>query len=258
MLAASAQSGYHSEHQLSWQSLYDSAWQHPGVAFICGGLLTFCVLLFRARRRSGSAPAQPGGRLWALLFLLLQIEILLDAALTGALSPLASGSGAATFAATLFVILGDLRYFYLFERQLVRAHRPGPGLGPWDRTWAALRVALPISLLLPAATGVAARLFPEHVSGNRLFLGYEIGFLLLASAHAWLRRSGHGLTMECTSYVRRLYLFELVQYALWVISDALIITGHDLGWGLRMLPNLLYYAAFVPVAVFTAPPQAQP
>lgn len=230
-------------HSDLWERLYQSPWQHPGVAFFGGAVLTLCALL--PRRRG------PGvkGRRWALLFLILQIEILLDAALTGALSPVASGSTAALAVGTLFVVLGDLRYFYLFERQLAR---------PQERPWSALRVALPLSLLLPTATGIAARLFPERLSGNRLFLGYEVGFLLLASLHLWLRRLGHTMTIRRRAYALRLFFFELVQYALWVLADVLIVTGHDLGWALRIAPNLLYYAAFVPVAISTAPPEAQP
>lgn len=240
-----------------WQSLYESPWQHPGVAFICGGLLTFCALVARTR---GPARSPRAGKPWALLFLILQLEILLDAALTGALSPLPSGSFAATLVAGVFVVLGDLRYFYLFERQLDSVHEIRPKLESENQgsPWVALRRALPISLLLPLAATVATHLFPAQVSGSRMFLGYEVGFLGLASAHAWRRLHGQNPTGERIRYVRRLFFFELAQYALWALSDLLILTGHDLGWALRTVPNLLYYAAFVPVAVLTAPPQARP
>lgn len=228
-------------HADIWERLYQSPWQHPGVAFLGGAALTLCALLPR--------PGPGARRRWALLFLILQIEILLDAALTGALSPIASGSTTALAVGTLFVVLGDLRYFYLFERQLAR---------PQQSPWRALQVALPLSLLLPTATGIAVRLFPQQLSGNRLFLGYEVGFLILVSMHLRLRRLGHTMTSSRRAYALRLFFFELAQYALWVLADVLIVAGHDLGWALRMVPNLLYYAAFVPVAIFTAPPEAQP
>ena len=42
--------------------------------------------------------------------------------------------------------------------------------------------------------------------------------------------------------------YVAVYYALWGIADALILAGFDAGWGLRVLPNQLYYSFWVPVA----------
>lgn len=65
---------------------------------------------------------------------------------------------------------------------------------------------------------------------------------------------------EATPEVRRWALaltgFVLGQYALWVAADLLILAGADLGFGLRLLPNALYYAAFLPF-VYAAAPAAE-
>jgi hypothetical protein len=46
----------------------------------------------------------------------------------------------------------------------------------------------------------------------------------------------------------------MVYYTLWGTADAVILaTGSDVGFGLRVLPNLLYYGGFVAAVVWLAP-----
>jgi len=35
-------------------------------------------------------------------------------------------------------------------------------------------------------------------------------------------------------------------YALWAAADLLIVAGFDAGWAVRLVPNQLYYAWYVP------------
>jgi hypothetical protein len=184
------------------------------------------------------------------MFLLLQMEIVLDAWMTGAYSPLLSNGIAARNAAIAFVILGDLRFFYLVERQRGAVVR-------------ALAFALPVSLIVPVTTGVLQTTDPLRFSGNRLYLVYEVALLVLAFAFGRARRPEDEGRRR---YVRRLLWVEAVQYVAWVAADALIVYGRgsslvselsDLGWLLRMVPNAIYYAAFVPIATWATPAEAR-
>src|SRR5262245_46677371 len=115
-----------------FQKIYDSAWHHPGLCWIAGAPLLLLVAARLLRAREGDQ------RLFAALLVVFQIEIVLDAWLTGVFTPL-TGT-AATAAAIAFVILGDLRFFLLLERW---GRERQPGLGG-----AAAR-ALGLSLLVP-------------------------------------------------------------------------------------------------------------
>lgn len=218
-----------------FRTIYESPWQHPGLAFLLGGLGILLVVALRPFH------ARSPRRAWALLFSLLQAEILLDAALTGALSPLAPSSFAATAASILFVVLGDLRYFYLVERQRAQADTP---------RLTTLVAALGFALIVPVASGAAKHLSPEFFVGTRLFLSYEVALLFLLVVHFKMRSRGR--------FARRLFAFEFVQYFLWATADVLILCGIDAGFALRIAPNVLYYVGFAPFAILAAADEARP
>jgi hypothetical protein len=45
--------------------------------------------------------------------------------------------------------------------------------------------------------------------------------------------------------------YVAVYYALWALADVLILVGRlDAGWGLRVIPNQLYYALYLPFVYF--------
>lgn len=207
-----------------FETTYQSAWQQPGIAFLGAVPLVVLALLGFTHR-------------FALLFVVLELEILLDAWLTGGLSPLSPAH--ATLAISLFVVLGDLRWFYLVERQVHAARK---------RAWL---TAVPLALVLPFCVGLAHELAPERFSGTLFFLVYETLFVGWALCVARLRLGR--LDGERARFVRRLTALVVVQYALWATSDALILLHRDLGWLLRLVPNALYYVAFVPVATMRVP-----
>ena len=48
--------------------------------------------------------------------------------------------------------------------------------------------------------------------------------------------------------------FVLLYYGLWAASDVVILaTGADVGFGLRVVPNLLYYGGFFAALAWLAP-----
>jgi hypothetical protein len=49
-------------------------------------------------------------------------------------------------------------------------------------------------------------------------------------------------------YLRAVLGFVAGYYVLWTTADVLVLRGFEWGWGLRVVPNLLYYGAFVPFA----------
>lgn len=217
-----------------FRTIYESPWQHPGLAFLLGGLGILLVVALRPFH------ARPSRRDWALLFSLLQAEILLDAALTGALSPIVPGSFSATAFPVLFVILGDLRYFYLVERQ--RADASTSRLATFGS-------ALVFALIVPIASGLWQQLWPQFFVGTRLFLSYEVALLFLLVVHFVTRQRG--------PFARRLFMFEFAQYFLWATADVLILCGIDAGYGLRIVPNIFYYVGFAPFAILAAADEAR-
>ncbi len=215
---------------LSWAALWQSPWQHPGVAYLFGGLSSLLFVVLGYWRRSD-----------AWLFAVLQAEILLDATFTGGLSSLPPEGFWATIAAIFFVILGDLRYFYLIERQVDGDETAAP-----NSRWRAFLCGLLWALGIPLLTGIGQLLAPRYLYGNRLYFVYEVALLAVLLGHFAYRR--RRLLPHSVPYARRLLALQLTQYALWALADAVILFGQDFGWALRLFPNFLYYAVFAPFA----------
>jgi hypothetical protein len=212
-----------------FQALYDSGWHHP-LACLVATLLSLVALAVRR-------PA-----LWKLA-LVLQLEIALDALLTGAWSPLEMSAAPAQLLAVLFVLVGDWRWYFLLLRQgLPRAPAAG--------------AALAASMMVPVLAFVARAALPRLLGSTRaLLLLYEVLFALVAlTAIVLIRRGADGPVKR---YLLRLAIFELAQYGGWAIADALIVGVGDVGYLVRVVPSLLYYAAFVPFAWLSAPREAR-
>lgn len=217
-----------------FEHFYSSFWHHPLVCWVAAAAVS--PLLAQRRARLGLLP------------LVLLIEIMLDAWFTGAWSPLANDAPLSALLAILFVIAGDWRFFYLLVRQRLakqRSRKP------------AVALAIMLALIVPVVALAAQSALRERLpSARHLFLVYESCFTVLAViALVWVRRA---LT---DGPVRRwltwLCLFEIVQYAGWAAADVVIFTAGDLGYLLRIFPNIMYYAAFVPFAFLTAPLEAR-
>ncbi len=213
-----------------------------------------------------AAPCDPAravvpqaARFVSLATLVFTFQTMLDPIATGPLLKSAAlrDTLAASLVPFLFVYLGDLRVL-LVARAVMRPAEP------FGRT---LGFAAGASTIVPIATGVLFRLhrviWPD-ADGQWMWMIYEAGFLVLSvvAVRVWLpreRASGDGSDSEGRAFVTSLFGYSAAYYALWLAADVLIvIAGLDLGWAIRMLPNQLYYAFWVPFVYarfFSGPPR---
>jgi hypothetical protein len=224
-----------------FESLYQSAWQHPGIAFIAASSF---LLLFASRRSFLSG--------WTAIFL---FEIVADAFVTGKLSPVAHGSELEKTLGITFVILGDFRYFLLVSAYAVARAAPR-GLGP-PSAWFYAAI---FAFIVPVASVAPQKTWADVFSNTRhVFLLYEAMFFAFAVALRFsvLPRRLATLDASLRGWLLRVTTFEIVQYGLWITADVIILAGVDAGYLLRIVPNALYYGAFVPFVFLTAPGAAK-
>jgi len=226
----------------SWEALYRSDLQGTWALLVVPALfLVYAALAGRAR---ADASSRPDAR-WLLAYsVVFAVETLVDPLATGPLvRALGLGPGAASAVGFLFVWLGDFRVLLLVFA-LARARRHA-----WLR-------AVVASLLVPALDlalyhGLLRALWPE-LPGQTLWLIHEVGFCALALALCiWgVPRLTPPEPLGHRRFLRGALLYAALYYALWAKSDLLILAGVDAGWGLRILPNQLYYACWVPFVFF--------
>jgi hypothetical protein len=210
--------------------LYDSGFHHPFVAYVAG-----LALLFALARR---LPFLHG------FLVVFSVAILADATVTGAWSPVGSESPLYTPLSVLFVILGDLRYFLLVERYALPSR---PFAGVFSR-------ALAVSLLVPVATVLLREIVPAMGSPRVLFLVYELMLFTLVFAYSRMRlRPTAAIGEPYRRFLSRVSAFVLVQYAGWATADVILLSGAEVGHLVRIAPNVLYYALFLPFVLVTAP-----
>ena len=216
-----------------FETFYNGPIQHPVFLWIAAGLaLGLCLA------RHG---LQPSMRRYCALLGLLSI---LDAWLTsahifglGALPPALAG-----IVPLFFVLAGDFRYLLVVG--------VGTADGRLELRRRSVLGALALTVVVPLLTQIVLRALPETMSGARvMFLIYELSFtgltLALLRWHPSARSRG---------WIRSLSWFVVLYYGLWAAADLLILgTGSDLGYLLRMLPNLLYYGGLIAVIGLSAP-----
>lgn len=173
-------------------------------------------------------------------------EIAADATLTGALSPIPKGASYGTPVSVAFVILGDFRYFVLVERFAARGRSRAVTFGA-AAAWAFLVPVIAFALR-NAVPSLAA---PPRVT----WLTYEGLFLVLALAlrFALVPRRAAAAPPEVRRWLLEITAFEIAQYALWALSDVLILSGVEAGFLLRFVPNAMYYVLFLPFVLWRAP-----
>jgi len=203
----------------SWHELYDSAAQQPWALLAA----TFAFGVWRLAAPPPGPGALPGARPlvigWSLFF---GLETLLDPLATGPLASALGSAPASTVLGVAFVLLGDLRIWWL-------VFRISSGPRGLPRALAAT-VAVPI-----AAWAITTALAP--LPDQALWLVHESLFVALAVAVS-RRLAG--------SFERSVLAYAAVYYALWAACDVLILAGVDAGWLLRWAPNQLYYGFTVP------------
>ncbi|MBL8682113.1 MAG: hypothetical protein JNK05_23300 [Myxococcales bacterium] len=224
-----------------WRQIYESSWHHP-VSFIAINALVLGAVVF----------SKSALRAFLLVF---TAEILLDATLTAKGAPIPASWG--PYIGIPFVILGDARALILVERirRLQRASE-------WksDRPTRATLAGLAMAFVVPVLQTVLLKSMPAVFADSRkLFLAYEVLFFVGWSAYFALvvRPSLARIEPSLARWARAIYLFVAAQYALWATSDVSILQGLDAGYALRLVPNTLYYALFLPFVWRSAPPEVR-
>ena len=91
---------------------------------------------------------------------------------------------------------------------------------------------------MPVLSGVIQKSLPiEWQLPRVLYLVYEVLFLVVLVVFN-MRNS--------LSSVRKLSLYVGLYYAFWVLADIVILAWNwDVGFAIRVIPNLLYYSGFM-------------
>jgi hypothetical protein len=224
---------------VSWQAFYQSNVQQLTMLLPVPALW-LVVFLARGRFRED---AFPGARLLRLYVVVFCLETILDPIATGPLvRALGLSEPAATAVMLSFVLLGDFRVYLL-----VAFFSRGDGaLRPALREAALWTLAVPVFAgLANAALGAVIADLPDQV----LWLIYEVAFVAVAAWLGW-----HGVPARIPDRhdprrraLSRVLAYVAVYYALWATADTLILMGgSDAGWLLRIAPNQLYYAFYIP------------
>jgi hypothetical protein len=228
----------------TWRDFYNGDLQslYALVAIPLGFLL---YRLVRGRPGPGlmveAAPFVDG---YAIVF---AVETILDPIIGGPLMRALglADSGAATAVMVGFVLLGDFRVYFLLFGLIA--------LGAGRRWSTATGTAIGWTVLVPMVAYAVTSVLHAAVAGldpNTIWLVYELlfsGVALALRAHL-VSTSGPSLRPALRAYLRAVLLYAAAYYGLWAVADGLIqLGGVDAGWLLRMLPNQLYYAFWVPL-----------
>lgn len=233
----------------SFREFYQSDAQSVYALWIVPLLFLAWLVLTPTGRAGASSPWRAGDasflRWYSILF---GLETVLDPFATG---PFLRATGQqdtalGTAVLFLFVLLGDFRVFLL----LFRMARPERPLGATIARAAAWTFIVPIATWVVNTSLHALR---PGLPSQTIWLVYELFFLAMA---LWLRGSFVPSEVGANDPVRRRGLraaagYVAVYYALWALADVLILVfGLDAGWLLRVVPNQLYYAFWLPFVWF--------
>lgn len=141
-----------------------------------------------------------------------------------------------------FVLAGDFRYLLL----AAGANAAGRVVFSRQRVfW-----ALGFTAIVPISTQVMLFLLPtEYDTARVMFLIYEISFVVLTLALLRFHEN-----VRSVPWIKGVSRFVLVYYSLWATADAIILTtGADIGFALRVVPNLLYYGGLIAMMGRAAP-----
>jgi hypothetical protein len=232
----------------TWKELYYSDLQ----GFYALVVVPVLFLIYRMwRGRPSVAGVLPAGARfvdgYAIIF---AIQTILDPLITSLLVRalgITDGAGG-TVLLIVFVLLGDFRVYLLVFGLLAIAA---------GRRWTdGLAVAAAWTTAVPIVAYGANSALHAAVPGlneDSIWLIYETLFAAVALTlrarlvPARVPAARPGLR----AYLRAALLYVAIYYANWVFADLLIqIGGIDAGWLVRVLPNQLYYAFWVPAAFF--------
>jgi hypothetical protein len=217
-----------------FENFYNSPIQHPILLWVSN--LVFTALAMRSLRSRNDEGASRLRRFILIWSLISALDAWLSANLVFGIGTLvAPWSSVLPF---LFVWAGDLRIFLAME--LFSAGFPDrPAKIRWWRPVLAC-------FIVPVLAGVLTRGQEARV----LFLVYEALFLVMITLYGRFTRTAQH------SSARSVRNLSWGFYTLWVTADVLILTLpdglRDLGFAVRVLPNLIYYGAFAWVCARTS------
>lgn len=225
----------------SFDAFYHSDLQAVYLLLVLPALfLAYWWAVVQPVRRSETA-ARRFVRLYTLVFC---IETMIDPLMTGPIVDVLGGGG--TVLGLLFVLLGDFRVFVL----VFGVCAPGRSLAGVLR-----EAALWSPIVAVSAYGVHALIgwIAGGAPGQLLWMIHEVLFVALAG---FVRNTVIPSRTDAgdpnRARLRRIMSFVMLYYGLWAGSDALILWGgFDAGWGLRVVPNQLYYAVWIPFVYAT-------
>jgi hypothetical protein len=228
----------------SWHAVYTSDLQSLYALLVVP--LAFLAWRAAAPTDSTRAVVPDAARFVSGMTLFFAVATMVDPISTGPLlrSEWLEGTIATTLIPFFFVLLGDLRVLLLAigiarpERDFVR-----------NLYWA-LGTVLIVPIGAGASYAIAGWIWPE-LHSQVLWMIYEAGFLALCIflSRIWLPRALENSTPARLACLRALFGYSAAYYALWLIADLFIVVAQlDLGWAIRIVPNQLYYAFWVPFA----------
>ena len=211
-----------------FKEFYNSFYQHPILLWLPS--IIFLVYLLKNRQSTWLYK-------YALTFTIIS---LFDAWLT---ANVVFGFGTlpkdlAIFVSIIFVLLGDFRVFLILVV-----------LTKNDYSAKSFVVALAWSVMVP----IASRLIYYYGIGGEirnLFVVYESLFVVLMIIWLSLLIPKSKDQQTALGSIKQIPFFVIGYYSLWVISDAFILAGFDFGFGLRVIPNFMYYGVLVPFIYF--------
>jgi len=232
---------------MTFHDIYRSEWQGTWALWVVPlAFLGWLRLSATARERAGSAA--PDVRFVHLYSAVFALDGLADSFATGPLSRWLGISGTAAGTATMvfFVLVGDFRVLLL----LFRLGRPERTVTSVSRSAALWTLLVPLTALW---MDFGLRAIFGELPGQTIWVLYELAFFGLAMflRNGWIPAYAASNPPARIAYLRAIMSYVALYYALWATADVLIlIFGRDEGWGLRILPNQLYYAFWVPFAYF--------
>ena len=232
---------------VSWKAVYATDLQSYWALLPVPLLYLAWRALGGGRSRGGPLPAAaPFVDAYAVAF---AIETLIDPLATGPLSRLLgiAGTGAATAVMVFFVLLGDFRvYLLVFALLAIAAGRPWRAALPRAAAWTLL---VPL-VAYPASAAIGA--IRPDADPNTIWLVYESVFVLVAlGLRQRLPREAAVEPAALRDFLREVLGYVAFYYVLWATADVLTqLAGLDVGWLLRIVPNQLYYAFWIPFVVW--------
>jgi hypothetical protein len=239
----------------SWYEIYASDLQ--GVYALWVVPTIFLVYLLTTRRRRELSLVAPGAtrfiRAYAVAF---TVETIVDPLASGPLLRWLglAGGWPATAVTIVFVLLGDFRVFLLVFFLTTVGRRRSTGRPAEVGLGGVAGRAAAWTLIVPLATVAAwsvLKVVVHNLPAHSIWLVYELAFVVMALVLRGRVVPGEvpSSRPELRAYLRDVTAYVALYYALWAGADVLILAADvDEGWALRMLPNQLYYALYVPLA----------